>query len=122
MNNEQRLPGVSARRVIVRAWSARATGRGARAYFAHARRRVLPALRRVGGHRGSLVLRRRRGGDVEIVVLTFWDSLAAIRAFAGPDLTRAVVEPEARAVLRRCDTRARHFEVVLEGRARPGGR
>jgi hypothetical protein len=34
MNNEQRLPGVSARRVIVRACSARATGRGARAYFA----------------------------------------------------------------------------------------
>jgi heme-degrading monooxygenase HmoA len=122
MNQARRLPRVSARRVIVRAWSARATGRGARAYVAHARRRVLPALRRIRGHRGALVLRRRRGREVEIVVLTFWDSFAAIRGFAGRDVTRAVVESEARAVLRRSDRRARHFELVVESRSRRGGR
>jgi hypothetical protein len=83
---------------------------------------VLPALRRIRGHRGAIVLQRGHGRDVEIIVLTFWTSLAAIRSFAGRDVTRAVVEPEARAVLRRFDTRARHFELVLDSRARPGGR
>lgn len=74
-------------------------------------------LRRIPGHRGVLLLRRPRGGGVEMVVVTLWDSLAAIRAFAGRDITRAVVEPEARAVLTRFDTRAKHFELVLERRA-----
>ncbi len=38
------------------------------------------------------------GADVEITVLTFWDSMEAIVFFAGPSLTKAVVEPEAQAL------------------------
>jgi heme-degrading monooxygenase HmoA len=75
---------------------------------------VVPALRRLRGQRGVLVLRRRRGRMVEVTVLTFWRSRAALRAFAGPDLTRAVVEPAARAVLASYDRRVAHFELVVD--------
>ena len=108
--------------MVLRSWSGRATPAGARRYLAHFRRRVLPALRRLPGHCGALVVRRRRAGEVEITVLTLWRSLAAVRDFAGRDVARAVVEPEARAVLRRFDTRVAHFEVLLDSRHRKGGR
>ena len=79
----------------------------------HFERTVLPALRRLAGHRGALVLRRVDGGEVEIMVLTLWASLEAVHEFTGPDASLAVVEPEARAALTTFDTRAVHFELAL---------
>jgi heme-degrading monooxygenase HmoA len=98
---------------IVRSWSARATTAGADAYLTHFQDAVLPALRRVPGHGGALVMRRPRDHEVEITVLTLWASMAAIHEFAGPDATVAVVEPAARAVLHTFDERAEHFELAL---------
>ena len=98
---------------IVRSWSARATTTGADAYLAHFQHAVLPALRRVTGHRGALVLRRRGDHGVEITVLSLWESMAAIHEFAGADATVAVIEPEARAILQTFDARAEHFELAL---------
>jgi hypothetical protein len=40
--------------------------------------------------------------------------MAAIRRFAGDIIDRAVVEPAAKAVLTRFDSRVRHFDVVLD--------
>ncbi|GII01374.1 hypothetical protein Pta02_33820 [Planobispora takensis] len=45
-------------------------------------------------------------------MVTLWESPEAIRDFAGPDLTAAVVEPEARAVLIDYDTTVTHHTVV----------
>ena len=61
----------------------------------------------------SATLERVEGdaGRVEIVVVTHWASMEAIRAFAGPDVDIAVVEPDARAVLEDFDTRVRHIEL-----------
>ncbi len=98
---------------IVRSWSARATPTGAEAYLTHFQHAVLPALRRVTGQRGALVLRRPRDHEVEITVLSLWESMAAIQEFAGPDATVAVIEPEARAILQTFDARAEHFELAF---------
>jgi heme-degrading monooxygenase HmoA len=65
----------------------------------------------IHGHRGARVLRRDDGGQVEFLVMTFWDSMDAVRRFAGEDPERAVVEPEARAVLAEYDELVRHYEV-----------
>jgi mannose-6-phosphate isomerase-like protein (cupin superfamily) len=50
-------------------------------------------------------------GRTEIVVVTRWDSMDAIRAFARDDIDAAQVEPEARAVLEAFDERVAHGEV-----------
>ena len=79
------------------------------------------------GLRGYRVLRRDRGGDdgsgedgdredaeaeeVEFVTVMRFDSLDAVREFAGEDYRQAHVPPEAREVLSRYDDRARHYEV-----------
>jgi hypothetical protein len=54
------------------------------------------------------VLRRKE----EFLVITFWESMGAIRRFAGEDPERAVVEPEARAVLAEFDDVVLHYEVM----------
>jgi hypothetical protein len=55
---------------------------------------------------------------IEITVHTFWASLAAIQQFAGAIYERAVVEPEARAVLSSFDDHVEHREVALDTRPR----
>ena len=71
---------------------------------------VVPALGAIEGHRGMRVLERQENG-IEILVMTLWESMEAIRRFAGGNPERAVVEPEARAVLSEYDDFVRHYEV-----------
>ena len=81
-------------------------------------RKVFPKVRAIDGHRGEYLLRREVEDGVELIVLTLWDSMEAIRRFAGPDPNKAVVEPEARAVLTGFDECVTHFDVV-DGMAGP---
>lgn len=105
--------------MIARSWKARATAEGAKAYAAFFEAHLVPRLNRIDGHRGALVLTGpREGGGVEITVLTFWQSSEAVARFAGGDARRAVVEPEARAVLASFDDEVSHLEVALDT-ARP---
>lgn len=100
--------------MICRTWSARSTREGAERYKAIARERVLSELERVEGFLGAVVLTRETdAAEDEIFFMTFWASLEAIRAFAGEDLTRAVVLPEAEAVLLHADDRVKHWTVAL---------
>ena len=57
--------------------------------------------RKLPGFAGAYLLRRDlvEDGTVELTAHTFWESPEAIRAFAGDDITVAIVEPEARAML-----------------------
>jgi heme-degrading monooxygenase HmoA len=100
--------------MIARVWSARTTGAQAPAYVEHLRTQVLPTLRRMEGYVGARLLERAGRESVEIIVLTFWRSLDAIRRFAGDDLERAVVAEGAAAMLTRFDRRVRHYEVAVQ--------
>jgi heme-degrading monooxygenase HmoA len=92
------------------------------AYQTHVTTVVFPKLMAIDGYLGGRVLRRTTDDYVEFVVCTDWASWAAIRAFAGETPDRAVVEPEARAVLHDFDAHVQHFEVVHEvSRSRGGG-
>lgn len=100
--------------MILRSWRARATASGAASYARHFRDAVLPALRRVEGFVSAELWSEPRGDHVELLVLTRWASIEAIRAFAGDRHEEAVVEPEAAALLIDYDTTVRHFDVVQE--------
>jgi heme-degrading monooxygenase HmoA len=100
--------------VIVRAWHAIATVGGADVYREHFTRTVLPALQRIDGYRGAYLLRRDHDSQVRLQVLTLWDSLEAIRSFAGASLENAVVEPAAQAALVSYDSTVVHHTVVVD--------
>ncbi len=101
---------------IVRTWSATATSAGAREYQRYFTGTLLPELRERPGFGGGFLLSRDLDGVVELTVHTFWASLAAIRAFAGDDITVSVVEPEAQAALLDFDRTASHRTVLTDGR------
>ena len=106
--------------LILRMWRARSTAEKSGEYVQHATKKVFPALRVIEGHRGAYLLRRAVDGAVELVVLTLWESMEAVRKFAGVEPEKAVVEPEARAILTSFDESVAHFEVVhrTEGTAK----
>jgi heme-degrading monooxygenase HmoA len=86
--------------MFVRYFTATVARANAPKYYTFFRNTLTPELERIPGHRGALVLSTDDNGDpIEITVLTFWESIEAIRRFAGDAPNRAVVEPEARAIL-----------------------
>lgn len=67
------------------------------------------------GFGGIQVLRRVDGGECEFLLITFWDSWDAIRAFAGEDPEVAVYYPDDDRYLLHKDPHVRHYEVPVRG-------
>jgi heme-degrading monooxygenase HmoA len=63
------------------------------------------------GNRGAWVLRRDVGELTEFVMFTLWDSLDAVKAFAGEDYETAVFYPEDDRYLVERDLKSTHYEV-----------
>lgn len=97
---------------ILRMWKGRTSTEKAGDYVRHATGKVFPGLRAIEGYRGEYLLRRAVQGAVEFVVLTLWDSMEAVREFAGAQPAKAVVEPAARDILSDFDDSVTHFEIV----------
>ena len=100
--------------VIARIWHGWTTQENANEYETVLMDEILPGIDRLDGHRGAYLLRRPAGGEVEFVTVTLWETLDAIRAFAGEDVERAVIAPGAGELLVRYDERSVHYDTVLE--------
>ncbi len=70
--------------------------------------------RRIRGFKNIQLLRRESDAEVEFVTIMKFDSLDAVREFAGEDYEAAVVPEKARAVLSRFDKRSQHYEIRAE--------
>jgi heme-degrading monooxygenase HmoA len=100
--------------VIARIWHGWTTPQNADAYEEFLRTTMFPSIHGVEGFRGADLLRRDDDGEVAFITITRFDSLDAVKRFAGDDYERAVVEPEARRLLSRFDERSAHYELVIE--------
>jgi heme-degrading monooxygenase HmoA len=103
--------------MIARIWHGWTTTDNADEYEALLRAEILPGIHRVDGYGGAYLLRQDpdgADGEVEFVTITLWDSVDALREFAGDDYEVAVVPPAAREVLARFDERSAHYETLLE--------
>jgi len=98
--------------MVLRFWRGYAAPDESAAYPTHLLHDVRPKLERLAGFRGLYLLRCRRPAEVEFLVLTLWESMDAVRGFAGERPEIAVVEPEARAALLRFDPTVSHYEVL----------
>jgi heme-degrading monooxygenase HmoA len=97
---------------VVRIWRALAEPANVSRYLEHFEREVTPQLNRSVGFVSGRILQRELPTGVELLVVTFWESLDVVKAFAGEDLEAAVVHPAARAVLLEADDRAANYRVV----------
>lgn len=102
--------------MIARIWHGWTSPSNADAYESLLKREIFTGIqnRRIAGYRGIQLLRRKVGDEVEFVTVMGFDSIDAIRAFAGEDYEAAVVPPAAQALLSRFDARSQHYEVRAE--------
>jgi antibiotic biosynthesis monooxygenase (ABM) superfamily enzyme len=69
------------------------------------------ADRKIKGYKGIELLRRNLGSEVEFITIMWFDSINAVRDFAGENYEQAVVPSTARKLLTRFDERSQHYEV-----------
>ena len=77
--------------MIARIWHGRTRAEHADAYLVFLRERAIPDYQATPGNRGVFLLRRIEGDEAHFLTLTHWESLEAIRAFAGEDIARAIL-------------------------------
>jgi antibiotic biosynthesis monooxygenase (ABM) superfamily enzyme len=101
--------------MITRIWRGWTTTESAAAYQRLLLDEIIPGIARRGiaGYRGISLVRRDAGGEVEFVTLMWFDSIAAVRAFAGDDYEVAVVPPKAQVLLARFDSHSAHYETLV---------
>jgi heme-degrading monooxygenase HmoA len=101
--------------MISRIWHGWTTLTNADVYETLLREEIFVGIenRQIEGFRSIRLLRRELTDEVEFVTIMEFDSLDAVRVFAGDDYEAAVVPPSARAVLSRFDERSQHYDVRI---------
>jgi heme-degrading monooxygenase HmoA len=105
--------------MIARIWHGYTTPKNADAYEALLKSEIFVGIqgRNIRGYRGIQLFRRELDEETEFITLMMFDSLDAVREFAGEDYETAVVPPKARQVLAHFDPRSQHYEVRVDQKA-----
>ncbi len=102
--------------MIGRIWHGWTVPANADAYEALLKSEIFTGIqgRQIAGYRGIQLFRRELDAETEFVTIMWFDSLDAVRTFAGEDHETAVVPPKARTLLSRFDARSQHYEIKAE--------
>ena len=98
--------------MIARVWRGITAADKADAYIAYLRETALSDYAKAPGNCGVTVFKRIQGEHAEIVLLSMWESMDAVRAFAGGNPDRSVLYPEDENYLLEMEPLVRHYEVV----------
>jgi heme-degrading monooxygenase HmoA len=100
--------------VIARLWTGRTKAEDYDTYLAYLEESGVAELHATPGNKGVMVLRRFDGDQAEFSVMSFWDSLDEVTAFAGEDVDAARYFPDDERFLLDFPPRLKHFEVSTE--------
>ncbi|MGH7504257.1 MAG: antibiotic biosynthesis monooxygenase [Longimicrobiales bacterium] len=100
--------------MVVRTWRGRTRLEDVDAYLEYLEGTGLREYRATPGNRGVQVLRRDVGNEAEFLILSTWDSMDAVRKFAGPTPDKAVFYPEDDRYLTDFDRDVRHYELLFQ--------
>jgi heme-degrading monooxygenase HmoA len=102
--------------MISRIWHGYTTPQNADKYENLLKNEIFAGIseRHINGYRGIHLQRRNLTDSVEFITIMWFDSIEAVREFAGDDYEAAVVPPKGRALLLRFDHRSQHYEVRNE--------
>jgi heme-degrading monooxygenase HmoA len=97
--------------MIARVWKGWTKTENAGAYEKLLREVVYPALKTIEGYIGGYILRHDNKEESEFVTINLFESMEAVKKFAGSDYDIPVFEPEARRLLSKVEPVARHYDV-----------
>ncbi len=98
--------------MIARIWRGAVRAKDAAAYAEYVQRTGIEGYESTPGNRGAMALWRVEGDQAEFITVSLWESRAAIEAFAGQDIDKAVFYPDDDQFLVERDLTARHYEVA----------
>ena len=100
--------------MIARIWHGWTKPKDAKAYEDMLRDEIFPSIaaRNIKGYRGAELFIKQDADEVEFVTLLRFDSLDAVKDFAGADEGKPVIYPKVEALLIRMDERSRHYRIV----------
>ena len=99
--------------MIARTWRGVTPAAKDASYIDYLNRTGVKACRATPGNRGVFLLRRLADDKAEFVFISLWDSMEAIRAFAGPEPEKAVYYPEDAEYLLEMEPGVTHYEVLV---------
>jgi heme-degrading monooxygenase HmoA len=97
--------------VIARIWRGAVRGEDGDAYADYIRATGLAGYAETPGNQGAWMLRRDVGDRTEFVTFTLWESVDAVKVFAGDAYETAVYYPEDDRYLVERDDKCAHYEV-----------
>jgi heme-degrading monooxygenase HmoA len=106
------FPTIGGRCMIARTWTGAVKRADADEYAEYIRDTGFNEYGETPGNRGAWMLRRDEGDRTEFITLSMWESVDAIRAFAGDDIEAAVLYPEDEKYLIGGESAVKHYEVV----------
>jgi heme-degrading monooxygenase HmoA len=99
---------------VWRGWAADA--RGAEAYQHHFNHDVAPHLERLAGFQGAWLCRRETDSRIEFMAVSLWESMDAVKGFAGDHPDVAIVGPAGRAALSGFEDKVAHYDAAFFAR------
>jgi heme-degrading monooxygenase HmoA len=109
--------------MIARVWHGYTKPENADAYESMLKPELLPGISKAQGYKGSYLLRRNSGREVEFITIMLWESMEAVRAAAGhADYETAIIPEERRKYLSRFDAKSAHYEIAAVHGAAAGGK
>ena len=97
--------------MIARVWKGWTKAEDADDYEKLLREVVYPELKAIDGYIGGYILRHDNSGESEFVTMNLFESIGAVKKFAGSDYYVPVFEPEARRLLSKVEPIAHHYDV-----------
>src|SRR5438309_6314507 len=101
--------------MIARIWHGWTKAADAAAYEQMLREEIFPGIaeQKIPGYCGAELFIRQDDDEVEFVTLLRFDSMDAVKKFAGADEDKPVIYPKAEALLTRMDQRSRHYRIAI---------
>jgi heme-degrading monooxygenase HmoA len=111
-------PRMAGKKPIARIWRGRTLAAKADEYEAYLFASGITQVRQTPGNLGVTVLRRADGKQTEFLVISIWESIDAVKRFAGKDYQKAVILDRDREYLIEVEPTVRHYEIEKEERKR----
>ena len=101
--------------MIARIWHGWTKPENATAYEDMLRDEIFPSIaaRNIKGYRGAELFIYKNGAEVEFMTLLRFDSMEAVKEFAGADESKPVIYPKAESLLSRMDKRSTHYRIAI---------